>query len=61
MVYTPFCANHWPHIYAIPYAIICHLFFQLCNLIWLLHCNAMHFDSFSLGVHHLFQKFVLFF
>jgi hypothetical protein len=31
------------------------------NLIWLLHCNAMHFDSFSLGARHLFQKLVLFF
>jgi hypothetical protein len=31
------------------------------NLIWLLHCNARHFDSFSLGVRHLFQKLVLFF
>jgi hypothetical protein len=31
------------------------------TLIWLLHCNAMHFDSFSLGVRHLFQKLVLFF
>jgi hypothetical protein len=29
------------------------------TLIWLLHCNAMHFDSFSLGVRHLFQKLVL--
>jgi hypothetical protein len=26
------------------------------TLIWLLHCNAMHFDSFSLGARHLFQK-----
>jgi hypothetical protein len=31
------------------------------TLIWLLHCNAMHFDSFSLGARHLFQKLVLFF
>jgi hypothetical protein len=31
------------------------------NLIWLLHCNAMHFDSFLLGARHLFQKLVLFF
>jgi hypothetical protein len=32
------------------------------NLIWLLlHCNAIHFDSFSLGARHLFQKLVLFF
>jgi hypothetical protein len=30
------------------------------NLIWLLHCNAMHFDSFSLGARHLFQKLVIF-
>jgi hypothetical protein len=29
IVYTPFCANHWPHICAIPYVIVCHLFFQL--------------------------------
>jgi hypothetical protein len=28
IVYTPFCANQWPHICAIPYVIICHLFFQ---------------------------------
>jgi hypothetical protein len=27
MVYTPFCANHWPHI--CPYVIFCYLFFQL--------------------------------
>jgi hypothetical protein len=31
------------------------------TLIWLLHCNAMHFDSFSLRARHLFQKLVLFF
>jgi hypothetical protein len=31
------------------------------TLIWLLHCNAMHFDSFSLGARHLFQKLVFFF
>jgi hypothetical protein len=31
------------------------------NLIWLLHCNAMHFDSFLLSARHLFQKLVLFF
>jgi hypothetical protein len=31
------------------------------NLIWLLHCNAMHFDSFSLGARHLFQKLVIFY
>jgi hypothetical protein len=33
-------------------------FVFLATLIWLLHCNAMHFDSFSLGARHLFQKFV---
>jgi putative effector of murein hydrolase LrgA (UPF0299 family) len=27
----------------------------------LLHCNAMNFDSFSLGARHLFQNIVLFF
>jgi hypothetical protein len=40
------------------------LLFVICfstTLIWLLHCNAMHFDSFSLGARHLFQKLVLFF
>jgi hypothetical protein len=26
------------------------------NLIWLLHCNAMHFDSFLLSARHLLQK-----
>jgi hypothetical protein len=31
------------------------------TLIGLLHCNAMHFDSFSLGVRYLFKKLVLFF
>jgi hypothetical protein len=31
------------------------------TLIWLLHCHAMHFDSFSLGARHLFQKLLLFF
>jgi putative effector of murein hydrolase LrgA (UPF0299 family) len=31
------------------------------TLIWLLHCNAVHFDCFSLGARHLFQKLVLFF
>jgi hypothetical protein len=36
------------------------LFVFLAPLIWLLHCNAMHFDSFSLGA-HLFQKLVFFF
>jgi hypothetical protein len=39
--------------------IICHLFFQLHTLIWLLHCNAMNFDGFSLGApgaRHLFQN-----
>jgi hypothetical protein len=37
-------------------------FYFMLNLIWLLlHCNAMHFDSFSLGARHLFQKLVLFF
>jgi hypothetical protein len=39
------------------------LLFVICfspaTLIWLLHCNAMHFDSFSLGARHLFQKLVL--
>jgi hypothetical protein len=30
------------------------------TLIWLLHCNAMHFDSFFCA-RHLFQKLVLFF
>jgi hypothetical protein len=30
-------------------------------VIWLLHCNAMHFDSFSFGARHLFQKLMLFF
>jgi hypothetical protein len=59
IVYTPFCANHWPHICAIP--CYCLSFVFPANLIWLLHCNAMHFDSFSLGVRHLFQKLVLFF
>jgi hypothetical protein len=28
-LYIPFCANHWPHICAVPYVIICHLFFQV--------------------------------
>jgi hypothetical protein len=40
------------------------LLFVICfssYLFWLLHCNAMHFDSFSLGARHLFQKLVLFF
>jgi hypothetical protein len=42
------------------------LLFVICvssylNLVILLHCNAMHFDSFSLGARHLFQKLVLFF
>jgi GT2 family glycosyltransferase len=60
-VYVPFCAKHWRHICAIPDVIICHLFFQLLTSIWLLHCNAMHFDSFSLGARHLFQKLLLFF
>jgi hypothetical protein len=36
-------------------------FVFLATLIWLSHCNAMHFDSFSLGARHLFQKLVLFF
>jgi hypothetical protein len=40
---------------------ICHLFFQLTYLVNLLHCNAMNFDSFSLGARHLFQNVVLFF
>jgi hypothetical protein len=31
------------------------------TLILLLHCNAVHFDSFSLDARHLFQKLVLFF
>jgi hypothetical protein len=31
------------------------------TLIWLLHSNAMHFDSFTLGARHLFQTLVLFF
>jgi hypothetical protein len=31
------------------------------TLIWLLHCHAMHFDSFSLAARHLFQKLLLFF
>jgi hypothetical protein len=35
-------------------------FVFLANLIWLLHCNAMHFDSFLLGVRHLFQVSVIF-
>jgi hypothetical protein len=39
-----------------------HLSFVFpATLIWLLHYNAMHFDSFSLGARHLFQKLVLFF
>jgi hypothetical protein len=29
-------------------------------LVNLLHCNAMNFDSFSLGARHLFQNVVLF-
>jgi hypothetical protein len=39
------------------------LLFVICpaTLNWLLHCNAMHFDSFSLGARHWFQKLVLFF
>jgi hypothetical protein len=37
------------------------LFVFPATLIWLLHCNAMHFNSFSLGARHLFQKLVLFF
>jgi hypothetical protein len=40
------------------------LLFVICfpaNLIRLLHCKAMYFDSFSLGARHLFQKVVLFF
>jgi hypothetical protein len=38
-----------------------HYVMLLCyyNLIWLLHCNAMNFDSFSLGTRHLFQNVVL--
>jgi hypothetical protein len=37
------------------------LFVFPATLIWLLHCNAMPFDCFSLGARHLFQKLVLFF
>jgi hypothetical protein len=38
------------------------LFVFPATLIWLLHCSAMHFDSFSLGARHFFfQKLVLFF
>jgi hypothetical protein len=56
---APFCAKYW-HLCAIVMLLcICHLFFQLT--IWLLHCNAMHFDSFALGARHLFQKLVSFF
>jgi hypothetical protein len=56
---APFCAKHWRHLCAVPYVI-----FVICfpaNLIRLLHCKAMYFDSFSLGARHLFQKVVLFF
>jgi hypothetical protein len=52
---APFCAKHWRHLCAIP------LFVFPASLIWLLYCNAMHVDSFSLGARHLFQKLVLFF
>jgi hypothetical protein len=60
IVYVPFCAKHWRHICAIPTCYYLSFVFP-ATLIWLLHCNAMHFDSFSLGTRHLFQKLVLFF
>jgi hypothetical protein len=34
---------------------------QVYTYITKIQKNAMHFDSFSLGAHHLFQKLVLFF
>jgi hypothetical protein len=48
---------------AIPNVITYLSFVFPTNLIWfnLLHCNAMNFDSFSLGARHLFQNVVFFF
>jgi hypothetical protein len=47
-------------VHAIPNVIT---LFVIClfNLVNLLHCNAMNFDSFSLGARHFFQNVVLFF
>jgi hypothetical protein len=49
IIYVPFCA--FPTCYYLSFVFP-------ATLIWLLHCNAMHFDSFSLGARHLFQKLV---
>jgi hypothetical protein len=49
---------------AIPNVITYLSFVFPTNLTWLIyyiHCNAMNFDSFSLGARHLFQNVVLFF
>jgi hypothetical protein len=51
------------NIYIFSFKKLCYYlsFVFPANLIWLLHYNAMHFDSFSLGARHLIQKLVLFF
>jgi hypothetical protein len=46
---------------AIPNVITYLSFVFPTNLIWLIYCNAMNFDSFSLGARYLFQNVVLFF
>jgi hypothetical protein len=48
---------------AIPNVITYLSFVFPTDFIWLilLHCNAMNFDSFSLGARHLFQNVVLIF
>jgi hypothetical protein len=57
----PFCSKYWRHLCAIPMLLHRYLLFIFpVTLIWLLHCHAMHFDSFSLGARHLFQKLVFF-
>jgi hypothetical protein len=61
IVYVLFCAKHWRHIILRSPTSYYLSFVFPATLIWLLHCNAMHFDSFSLRAPHLFQKLVLFF
>jgi hypothetical protein len=71
LTYQKNCKKRYYRLYTILcYSLAAYLRNPICyylsfvfpaNLIWLLHCNAMHFDSFSLGVRHLFQKLVFFF
>jgi hypothetical protein len=68
-LYNNFTPNHswgYVHIGGIASSLcnpICYYlsFVFPAKLILLLHCNAMHFDSFSLDARHLLKKLMLFF